>query len=80
MILCLSTKKSLPIIPLEHRLEIVNALKCVDQVVIQADRDKLKAFHEHGFDIMFVGDDWKGDPMWIELEKKLAVHNARIEY
>ena len=78
--LVLEYKKKLPIIPLEHRLEIVNALKCVDQVVIQADRDKLKAFHEHGFDIMFVGDDWKGDPMWIELEKKLAVHNARIEY
>ena len=43
-------KNKLPVIPLEHRLEIVSELKCVDEVVIQTDRDKMKAFHKIGFD------------------------------
>lgn len=73
-------KNKLPIIPLNHRLEIVQALNCVDEVVLQTDRDKMKAFHETGFDVMFVGSDWKGDPMWIELEHELAKHGARVEY
>ncbi len=73
-------KKKLPIIPLKHRMEIVKSLSCVDKVVVQNDRDKLKAFHEIGFNVMFVGDDWKGNPLWIEFEKELAKYNARIQY
>ena len=70
----------MPIIPLKHRLEIVQALNCVDEVVIQTDRDKIKAFHEIGFNIMFVGNDWKGDALWVELERELAKYDARVEY
>lgn len=73
-------KNKLPIIPLNDRLEIVQALNCVDEVVIQTDRDKIKAFHEIGFNVIFVGDDWKGDPLWVELECELAKYNARVEY
>lgn len=73
-------KNKLPVIPLEHRLEIVSELKCVDEVVIQNDRDKMKAFHKIGFDVMFVGSDWKGDPLWVELEHELAKYDARVEY
>ena len=73
-------KNKLPVIPLEHRLEIVSELKCVDEVVIQTDRDKMKAFHKIGFDVMFVGSDWKGDPLWVELEHELAKYDARVEY
>ena len=73
-------KNKLPVIPLEHRLEIVSELKCVDEVVIQTARDKMKAFHKIGFDVMFVGSDWKGDPLWVELEHELAKYDARVEY
>jgi glycerol-3-phosphate cytidylyltransferase len=73
-------KKKLPIIPLKDRLEIIQALSCVDEVVIQSDRNKLKAFHEVGFNVMFVGDDWKGDPLWEELERELEKYDARVEY
>ena len=52
-----------PIIPLEHRLEIVSSLKFVDEVVIQTHRDKFKQFEEYGYDVLFVGDDWKGNPL-----------------
>lgn len=73
-------KNKLPIIPLKHRLQIVEALSCVDEVVIQTDRDKVKAFHEIGFNVMFVGNDWKGDPLWVELERELAKYDARVKY
>ena len=73
-------KNKLPIIPLKHRLQIVQALNCVDEVVIQTDRDKIKAFHEIGFNVMFVGNDWKGDPLWVELERELAKYDARVKY
>ena len=73
-------KNKLPIIPLKHRMEIVQSLKCVDEVVIQTDRDKIKAFNEFGFNVIFVGSDWKGDPLWVELEDELAKNGARIEY
>ncbi len=73
-------KKKLPIIPLKHRMEIVKSLSCVDKVVVQRDRDKLKAFHEIGFNVMFVGDDWKGHPLWVKFEEELAKYNASIQY
>ena len=69
-----------PIIPLEHRLEIVSSLKFVDEVVIQSHRDKFKQFEEYGYDVLFVGDDWKGNPLWIDLEKRLNERGAYIQY
>ena len=75
-----SYKGKSPVIPLAHRMEIVSALKYVDEVIIQTDRDKLKAFHEIGFNVMFVGDDWKGDPLFEELEKELNKNDASIVY
>lgn len=73
-------KNKKPVIPLEHRLEIVNALKFVDEVVIQTHRDKYQQFEEYGYDILFVGDDWKGDPLWMDLEEKLNSKGATIKY
>ena len=73
-------KGKLPIIPLQHRMELVSSLKFVDEVIIQRDRDKLAAFHDIGFDVMFVGDDWKGDPLWVKLEEDLAGFGSRICY
>ena len=78
--LVMEYKGKMPIIPLGHRMEIISSLKCVDEVVIQTHRDKLQAFHEIGFNVMFVGDDWKGDPLFMELEEKLREFDASIEY
>ena len=55
-----SYKNKIPIIPFENRKEIVSSIKYVDEVVVQSHRDKMKSFKEIGFDVMFVGDDWKG--------------------
>ena len=73
-------KGKTPIIPLEDRLEIVQSIRYVDEAVIQSHRDKYKQYLEVGYDILFVGDDWKGHPVWVELEAQLSKTGARVEY
>ena len=75
-----SYKNKTPIIPFEHRKKIVESIKCVDEVVVQSHRDKMKSFYEIGFDIMFVGSDWKNTVLFNALEKELKTSNVRIHY
>lgn len=69
-----------PIIPFKERCQIVNSIEYVDEVVAQDNLDKITAWERHHFDILFVGDDWKGDQRWIGYEKKLAERKAAIMY
>ena len=63
-------KNKNPVIPFEERKQIVEAIKYVDEVVPQENRDKLEAFLNLKFDVMFVGDDWKESSLFIETERK----------
>src|SRR6056297_570332 len=63
--LSMNEKKKKPIIPLVERMEIVQAIKYVDNVVPQTTYDKMEAWRNLGFNIMFVGDDWKGTDKWL---------------
>ncbi|AIT10012.1 glycerol-3-phosphate cytidylyltransferase [Candidatus Francisella endociliophora] len=78
--LVMEYKKKLPIIPFEHRLEIISSLKFVDEVVAVSHRDKEKAYLDVGYDVLFVGDDWKGSQIFNNLERFLKKNGARIEY
>ena len=73
-------KRKAPVIPLKDRMAVVGSVRHVDKVVIQEDRDKLKAWNEIRFDVMFVGDDWKGKPVFQEAEKALNSHGVEIVY
>ena len=73
-------KNKRPIITFEQRIEIIKSIKYVDEVVVQKDRDKLSALHKIGFNIMFVGDDWKGSKIFLELEKEFQNHGVEIFY
>lgn len=75
-----SYKGKTPIIPLEDRMEIIRAIKYVDEVVVQHNRDKIEAYNKHKFDVMFVGDDWKGNPLFDEVEKALNKHGSKIQF
>jgi len=57
-----------PIIPYNERKAIVEAIKYVDEVVPQIDRDKIKAVDKYDIDVMFVGDDWKGSEIFEEVD------------
>mgnify|MGYP003289850526 CR=1 FL=1 len=73
-------KNKTPVIPFEERLEIIKAIKYVDEAVPQPDKDKLGAWHRYHFDKMFVGSDWQGTPQWEAFEQQFAPLNVEIVY
>lgn len=73
-------KNKKPIIPFDERCEIVQALEYVDKVVAQENRDKFWAWKNLNFDVMFVGDDWKGKPLFIEVEEEFKKVGVDIVY
>ena len=75
-----SYKGKTPIIPFNQRAEILMACKFVDSVVPQEDFDDFKMWGKLKFNIMFVGDDWKGTKRFNELEKRFKKVNVRIVY
>ena len=78
--LALSAKKQKPVIPFQERMEIVESIKFVDEVVPQTSYNKMEAWNNLKFDRMFVGDDWKGTKEWIKIEKDLSQYNVEIIY
>lgn len=73
-------KNKTPVIPFDERKKIVEAIKYVDEVVPQVSRNKMEAYEKIKFDAMFVGDDWKGNPLFVEIEKKLKEKGADVVY
>lgn len=69
-----------PVIPFEQRVEIVKAIKYVDQVVAQTTMDKLQALHMLKFDVMFHGDEWKGTDLFNRYEQEFKAEGAEIVY
>ena len=65
-------KHKTPIIPFNERVEIVKAIRYVDEVVPQLTMDKMQAWELYHFDAIFHGDDWKGSRMYDEITKNLA--------
>lgn len=73
-------KKKLPIIPYDERVAIVGAIRYVDQVVPQPDKNKFAAWELYHFDKMFVGSDWQGTPQWIKFEEIFTPLGVEIIY
>lgn len=73
-------KNKQPIIPFEDRCAIVSAIRYVDRVVPQPDKDKYSAWLKYGFHRMFVGSDWKGSPQWEMYEKQFDPVGVEIVY
>ena len=59
-----SYKHKRPIIPFEERIEIIKALRCVDEVVPQTSMNKMEAWKKLHFDVLFHGSDWKNSDMY----------------
>lgn len=69
-----------PIITYEDRFEIVKAIRYVDEVVPQINKNKLAAWEKYHFHKMFVGSDWKGTPAWNGFEKQFEPLGVEIIY
>ena len=73
-------KGKTPVIPFNERVDIVSALKYVDEVVPQIDKNKFSAWEKYHFNKMFVGSDWKGSPQWNEFERQFKPYGVEIVY
>jgi glycerol-3-phosphate cytidylyltransferase len=78
--LVMSYKNKKPVISFLDRIAIVEGIKYVDEVVPQINRDKFSAWEHLQFDVMFVGDDWKGNALFDELEEHFDQVGVEIVY
>lgn len=78
--LCFQRKKKYPIINQEERMEIIRAIRYVDEAISQTDMDKFKIVKEIEADVVFVGSDWKGTPAWNQYEKEFATIGCDVVY
>ena len=78
--LCYERKHRYPIICEADRIAIIEAIKYVDEVVLQENMDKLEAVRKYHADAVFVGSDWKGTASWNDYEKEFAAEGCTVVY
>ena len=78
--LLVSYKNKKPVIPFIERIEIVKHIDFVDEVVCQSDMNKMYMWSKLKFDVMFVGDDWKGTDKWNDIEAQFSKINVDLIY
>lgn len=69
-----------PITPLLERMEIVQAMAMVDNVVVQESLDKVAAWRDLRFDCVLIGSNWQGHPRWVQTEADLARVGVRTVF
>ena len=75
-----SYKHRRPIINEKDRCRIISSIKGVDKAVITPFRDKIKLWELYHFDVVFIGDDWKGTERWNRFEKELGEVGVKVIY
>jgi len=73
-----SYKPNIPVIPLKQRMEMVKALKCVDDVRSYNELEYVSACKELDVDIFVVGGDWGNKPHNIAVEEYLKSRGKKI--
>ena len=73
-------KNTKSVIPFDERIEIVKHINFVDEVVCQSNMDKMSMWNKLKFDVMFVGDDWKGTDKWNKIEAQFSKINVDLIY
>jgi glycerol-3-phosphate cytidylyltransferase len=75
-----AVKGNLPIVPVAERLEIVRAIKFVDDAVVEDVEEKLEMWRRLRFDVIIKGDDWRGTPKGDKLERDFASVGVEVVY
>lgn len=74
-------KNKRPVIPLDERMEILAAIRGVDEVVAITDNpSRLMEWDRRPFDCFFSGDDYRGDPYWEWEREELRKRGADIVF
>jgi glycerol-3-phosphate cytidylyltransferase len=75
-----SYKDKKAVVPFEERFRIVKAIRHVDEAVRVDTLDKAMLWREKPFDLLFIGDDWKGSPRWQKTEREMLALGVRTIY
>lgn len=78
--LVMEYKNKKPVIPFNERIAIVEAIKYVDKVVPQKSMDKIAAWQELKFDVLFHGDDWKKSRFYSEYAEPLESLGVKLVF
>jgi len=73
-----SYKPNVPVVPLEQRIEMLQALRCVDIVRPYYELEYASACKELDVDIFVIGGDWGKAPHNIEVESFLKIKGKSI--
>ena len=52
----------------------------MDKVIPQYNKNKIEAWEQYHFEIMFVGSDWQGTAAWENYEKQFSPLGVKIVY
>jgi glycerol-3-phosphate cytidylyltransferase len=69
-----------PAVPFADRLQTVQEIGCVDKALAEDIDDKIAAFEQLQFNIIFKGDDWKGSRKWKLLEPRFLALGVKVVY
>ncbi len=70
-----------PVIGQAERMEIIRAMRYVDEVVLIDDNpSKLMEYDKRPFDCVFSGDDYKNHPYWQYEKEELAKRGADMYF
>lgn len=68
------------VIPEYSRLNIVDAIKYVDQSLLSHTLDKKIMYEQLHFDVVFIGNDWKDNERWKHTEEDLRPYGVDVVY
>ena len=71
-------KPNIPAIPLEQRIEMLKALRCVDIVLPYHELDYLSVCKEVKADIFVIGEDWGRKPHNQDVENYFNTHGKKV--
>ena len=73
-------KQKTPVINESDREEIIKEMRSVDSTVICDTLDKVAMLERVQFDVIFIGDDWKGNARWSQTERDLKPFGVDVVY
>ena len=71
-------KPNIPVIPLNQRIEMLKALRCVDIVLPYHELDYLSVCKEVEADIFVIGEDWGRKPHNQDVENYFYVQGKKV--
>lgn len=75
-----SYKNKLPVVNEKNRQEILNNIENVNFCILARTLDKKSIYEFINFDVIFIGDDWKGNERWLKTEEELSEYGVDVVY